>query len=311
VTSVASVAICVVTFRRARGLARLLRALDDLDTAGIDVRVIVVDNDHERSAASVVEDWARTTAFRSTYVTEARRGLSYVRNTALSLATAEPTDWVVWFDDDEAPRPDWLRRVVATQAVTDADVVMGPSAPIFPDGAPPWLASTDLYGTGHFDSGSPFPYFHARTSGVLVRVSAMPDEGFDERLALIGGEDRLYFTRMHRAGCRFIWDDDAVADEWVPLSRMNVGWLMRRWFRTGITRSLTLLYLDEPSWSRRLRRVGGGLVVLCRGLLATLIALPAGRRAALEASRGILLGAGVSLGALGFRYREYRKVHGQ
>ncbi len=303
-----SVAVCIVTYRRPVGLARLLDRISALERDQADVTVLVIDNDPEGSAREVVAGAVGDLCIQ--YVNEPQRGITYARNTALDVALAGSPEWIVWLDDDEAPRPDWLRRVLATQSVTGADVVSGPSSPVFEPGAPTWLCSSGLFETGHFPTGAPYPYFHSRTSGVLVRSALVPVERFDNRLAIIGGEDRMFFTRMHRAGAKFVWDDDAVVDEWIPMSRTSVGWLTRRWFRTGVTRSLIMLYLDDPPWTRRLRRVGGGVLISLRGIGSTLLAVPRGRTEVLAASRGVSLGAGAVVGALGIRYEEYRKVHG-
>ena len=116
-------------------------------------------------------------------------------------------DWIAGSTTTRRPRPDWLRRVLATQAATDADVVIGPSSPIFGRRRRPWIIDSGAFAREHFATGEPFPFFHARTSGRHRPVARAPAEGFDDRLALTGGEDRVLFTRMHRAGATFVWDD--------------------------------------------------------------------------------------------------------
>jgi hypothetical protein len=129
-------------------------------------------------------------------------------------------------------------------------------------------------------------------------------------MALCGGSDTVFFTRIHRAGCRFVWDDRACMVDHVPASRGRLPWLLRRWYRTGVTRSLTLLYLDSPGPARRARRVAGSLVSVLRGAALTLAAVPAGKVAMLRQFRIVMVGLGAAVGALGFQYHEYRVVHG-
>ena len=305
------VSVCVVTYMRPIGLARLLGGLNDLDSAGTALNVVVVDNDASGSSQHVV-DLARSCApFDIEYIVEGRRGITYARNTALRHTLAASPDWIVWLDDDEVPRADWLACVLATQRATDADVVIGPSEPTLEPGGSPTIGAADAFRHERFETGQEFPFFHTRTSGVLVRAASTPDEGFDDRLALTGGEDRLFFTHIHRAGGRFVWDDRAIVDEYVPASRQQPSWLMRRWFRIGVTRSLIMLIIEEPGWPRRLRRVAGGIAIAARGLVDVLAAIPRGRAAVLLASRLMLIGVGASVGALGVQYREYRNVHGR
>jgi glycosyltransferase involved in cell wall biosynthesis len=316
---------CVLTYQRPIGLSRALRAIAALDAPGRTadatgdgdpdvahpvVDVLVVDNDPAGGARGVVDRVVAETGLSCRYVVESQRGITYARNRAVREAIGAGADWIAWLDDDEAPRPSWLRRVLATQTATGADVVMGPSSPVFDADARPWIVESGAFAHEHFTTGASYPFFYTRTSGVIVRTDALPPEGFDDRLALTGGEDRVLFTRMHRAGATFVWDDDAVVDEWIPTSRVSVGWLVRRWFRTGVTRSLTLLYLDTPRWPRRLRRVAGGLVMALRGLVGVVAAVPQGRSQVLMRSRLVLLGLGAAHGALGLHFREYRKVHG-
>lgn len=307
------VVLCIVTYLRPEGLARLLRHIADLETGPIDaaVSVIVVDNDAEGSARPVVEAAQAAHGLDIVSVVEPTRGITFARNRALELARSSGAHWIGWIDDDEAPRSDWLQHILDTQRRSGADVVIGAAEPVFDDDAARWIVDAGVFHPPRFETGEHFPYFYTRTSGVIMRPSLVPDEGFDDRLALTGGEDRVFFTRIHRAGGVFVWDDRAVVDEWVPTSRVSVGWLVRRWFRTGVTRSLTLLYLDRPGPLRRARRVAGGAAMAARGVLETIWASLDGRGATLVASRRILLGVGASYGALGLHYREYRRTHGR
>lgn len=310
-SAITHVVVCVLTYLRPTGLGRLLDHIACLDTELATVEVVVVDNDPAGSAEAIVEEARRAHPLTITYAIEPTRGITFARNRALDIARERGAEWIGWLDDDETPRADWLRSLVETQQATGADVVAGPSEPVFADDASPWITAAGVFDPARFTTGEPYPFFHTRTSGVILRAAVVPEEGFDNRLALTGGEDRVFFTRIHRSGASFVWDDGAVVDEWVPTSRVSVGWLVRRWFRTGVTRSLTLVYLDRPGLARRLRRVAGGLTMAGRGLVATLLATPRGRGPALRATRTVLLGLGASYGALGLHYREYRRIHGQ
>lgn len=306
-----SVALCIITFMRPVGLARLLDRIDELDVSGADVVVVVVDNDPERSAEPIVEQARTGSSLEIVYDCEPERGITHARNRAVSIAAERSADWIGWIDDDEAPRSDWLRCLLETQRATGADVVHGPSSPIYESDAAEWIIESGVFDSDHFDTGDTFPFNFARTSGVIVRSSVMPENGFDNRLALSGGSDRVLFTQIHRAGGVFVWDDRAVVDEWIPASRMNVRWLIKRWFRKGVTRSLTLVLLDEASIPRRVRRVGGGVVMALKGVAEVAWAARRGRTAALAAAPRVFFGLGATYGALGRHYQEYRRTHGQ
>lgn len=305
------VVVCVVTFRRPDGLKRLLERLQLLETGDATVEVVVVDNDEHGTARLVVESSGVGSWFGVTVEVEPQRGISYARNRALAVALERGADWIAWIDDDEAPRPDWLVRVLDTQRRTGADVVIGPSAPIYEPGGTALAIATGAFEAPDFQTGQTIPCFHARTSGVIVRADAVPAEGFDESLSLTGGEDRLHFTLIERRGGKIVWDAGAYVDEWVPASRQTPVWLLRRWFRVGVTRSLVMLLLDQPTRLRRLRRIAGGSLMAFRGLVLTLMALPRGADKALAAFEVTMVGIGAAVGALGVHYREYQTIHGR
>ena len=305
------VQLCVITYRRPLGLARLLQAIDRLDVDdGVEIGVVVVDNDAEGAASTVVEAHRATGRYDVSYFVEPRRGISSARNTALARALELKPDWIGWLDDDEAPQPDWLARLLATHAEFGGDVVFGPNQPEFEPSAPAWIRESGLFTLERFATGEHYPFFHTRTSGVIMRAEVAPAEGFDQRLNFIGGEDRMFFTRVHRAGGVFVYDAEALVTEYIPTSRANLRWLFKRWYRTGVTRSLILLYLDDPGRIRRARRVAGGVAMALRGLLQTVLAIRHGRLAVVRRFRLVLLGAGASMGALGARYQEYQTTHG-
>jgi glycosyltransferase involved in cell wall biosynthesis len=61
------------------------------------------------------------------YVVEPRRGLSFVRNRAISEARAARADFVAFLDDDEVATAPWLTELLRVQGRYAADVVTGPS----------------------------------------------------------------------------------------------------------------------------------------------------------------------------------------
>jgi succinoglycan biosynthesis protein ExoM len=67
-------AICIITFRRPAGLARLLDGLRAIERPeGAEVSVVVVDNDPEGSAAAVADAARIALAWPLRYLRETRR----------------------------------------------------------------------------------------------------------------------------------------------------------------------------------------------------------------------------------------------
>jgi succinoglycan biosynthesis protein ExoM len=297
--------ICVTTYKRPVGLARLLEAIGKLEVPdGWEFDVVVVDNDPAGSAREVVEA-ARGLTVR--HVLEPERGIAQVRNRAVLETSASV--WIAFLDDDEWPEPTWWRRLVE-QAERGADVVIGPSEPVFEQDPPAWIREGGFFERERFATGAVIPYWLARTSGVLIRRAAFEHLGphpFDERCALNGGEDVRFFGMLDREGTRIVWVDDAIVKELVPVTRSNAGWLLRRAFRTGNSRSVTL-QLEGAGVLLRARRVLRGLLDIVIGLGR---AVGAGNKAG--RMRGVThsaLGIGLIAGAFGVRYDEYTVIHG-
>ncbi len=300
--------ICVTTYQRPVGLARLLAAIAQLEVpAGWEFDVVVVDNDPAGSARSVVD---AATIPNVRYVLEPERGIAQVRNRA--VVESSGSAWIAFLDDDEWPEPMWWRRLVEVQTESAADVVIGPSEPVFEKDPPAWIREGRFFERERFATGSIIPFWLARTSGVLIRRTAFEHLGphpFDERCALSGGEDVRFFGMLDRAGTQVVWVDDAIVNELVPASRSNAGWLLRRAFRTGNSRGVTLQLEGAGLWLRA-RRVVRGLLDVGIGLVRTIAAANDKARRMHGVSRSAL-GIGLIAGAVGVRYDEYSVIHGR
>jgi len=299
-----TVAVCVATLRRPEGLRRLLAALDALELPpGVDLRVVVADNDPEGSARAVCE--AAAPAHPVDVVVEPRRGIPQARNAALRRALGG-CDLVAFLDDDGVPEPDWLAELLRVRALCDADVATGPCLPHFPERPPAWVVEGAFFAGPRRPSGTLVDT--AYTHNALVRADALHGGPlFDEGLALTGGEDSELFERLARAGRRIVWADGAVVREWVPASRVSVGWILRRAFRVGCA-SARLARRRGVAVSARVLLHGAWC--LARGAAELLVASVRGRAAAVAALRLAAYGAGRIGGLAGLRPAEYRRIHG-
>ena len=306
------VAICIATYRRPVGLERLLRALPLLrQPYGVDLVVLVVDNDEARSAAPVVDAIAAELPWPVRYRVEPRRGVSCVRNTALTLAG--DCAFVAFIDDDEVPESDWLADLLLVQSQTGATAVSGPVLPVFTGVVPPWLTHAFALCYVRPRPGRPLTEFS--TSNLLLDRAKLAelDLVFDETLTMIGGEDTMLAHDLVRHGCRLAWAERALAYEYIPASRTTLGWLLRRWYRTGNTE----VVLTQRRGVGRLGQVRGltrGGVRVVLGLAGLLICLPAcliGRQGrALRRSYTVARGLGMLAGVCGRHYAEYDTTHG-
>ncbi|WP_299390899.1 glycosyltransferase family 2 protein [Pelagibius sp.] len=311
------VTLCAATYNRPQGLERLLTAvaaLDPLDGEGTTLHVVIVDNSPEANARTTVEDFGKSYRWPLHYESEPRRGITYARNAALCKAEALGTDLVVFIDDDEYPAASWLNRLLARQRSSVAAAVQGAVLSVFPAGTPDWIIDGGFFDTQNAPDGAELDDAH--TGNVLIDMAKVRRLGlsFDHRYALSGGEDTIFFRQLLEAGERIVYAADAVVFETVPESRARLGWLMRRWYRTGnIDAALFLRGRRSASW----RPLGN----LCRGTLriaagsalfaANLAVLGLGRRERIVRPLFTLCrGCGILASTLGWNYLEYRKVHG-
>ncbi len=302
-------AVCACTYLRPGGLARLLGELATVERPqGVDVEVVIVDNDPAASGRPVVDRARSGFPVPLRYVHEPRRGIVAARNAAVADALAHGADAVAFLDDDEWPAPHWLNELVRVAEQTGAEVVTGSVEPVFDEEPPSWVRAGGFFERPHHPDGALIHY--ARTSNALIGAGALAahtppfgDTGSD------GGEDTLFFHRAHVEGARIAWADGATVFESVPASRVDVRWLVLRQYRYGLTRSAVLRQL-EGSPVRVLRRLALGLLTVLRGLALLLGAVRGGKAAVVRAAGIIALGAGLVLGLAGVGHDQYRRVHG-
>lgn len=302
------VAVCVATYARPDGLTRLLDGLSALKTDAC-VRVVVVDNDAAGPSREACEARADKFPLGLRYEVEPQRGITYARNRAVAAAGTD-VDFIAMLDDDEVPGRGWLEGLLRVQAKYEADVVAGPVLPYFPSMPAEWVQEGRFFDRPRYETGHELP--HAHTHNVLVRRSVFEKTGsFDNRFALTGGEDLQFFRRVKADGARIVWANDAAVEEWIPASRANVGWLLRRAYRSGAT--LGQVDRDRPdALVARPMRIVRGLGRATQGVLLTPVALVPWRGRQVRLVRALQLiwrGIGMVAGVLGGRYEEYRVTH--
>ncbi len=299
--------ICIASYRRPLGLNRLLGGLEQLRLEShVEVRVVVVDNDPSESAREVCEaarDWLRHPLV---YRVEKRRGIPQARNAALGIAMGH-ADFVAFLDDDEIPEPGWLAELLRVQDAYGAAAVRGPVLPVFEASASSWLQrffESPRYRTGSHLAG-------AYTGNVLVSIRSLVtlERLFDERLALMGSSDTELFQRFARRGHRIVWADQAQVIEFVPRSRVRLQWILRRAFRVG-TSSAFIDRCCRRSPLGRWHLAAHACWCITKGSLMQLSFAWGGGPAAMQGLQLVSFGAGRFAGLVGFRYEEYRRVHG-
>lgn len=296
------VSICISTYKRPEKLAALLIGLNHLTFDEIDspnVEIVVVDNDRYGSASSVCEDMASHLRWSLKYDIEPVQGVSYARNRSINNAS-DHADFIAMIDDDEVPHPAWLERLLIVQQQYHADVVTGPVLPIFEKDVPSWIKKGKFFSPKFYQTGQILET--AFTGNVLVRTRALKelDKVFDERFAIKGAEDTHLFMRLKASGYKIVWANEAVADEWIPASRTNLRWILRRGYWGWSSYSLFEKEIYPSIKVQSLRLIKGfGLMV--SGALSIPPALFQGRAKLASALLNVCRGLGTLSGLLGFQ----------
>jgi succinoglycan biosynthesis protein ExoM len=229
------ISVCVPTYKRPQMLARCLGALTTQEQRDFTYSIVVVDNDAEQSAKSLVKGWESGSATGISYVPEPEQNISRARNTAVANAHGE---YVAFIDDDEFPEPAWLLTLYETCQRFSVDGVLGPVLPHYAGTPPDWLVRSGLCVRSSFPTGTALrDSRYMRTGNVLFRKRIVEelDAPFDPRLGRSGGEDADFFDRMLAAGRTFVWCDEARVREEVPVERQTVNYHLKRAFIRGVT----------------------------------------------------------------------------
>ena len=305
------VSICVTTYKRPQGLKRLLQGLAELTFDKVerpDIEVIIVDNHNEGVAAQVCQEFQQSFPWMLKNDVESQRGVTYGRNKSLSLADPQ-TDAIAILDDDEVPAPNWLDELLWVQQEYRADVVTGTVLPHFLDEEPAeWIMKSGFFNPPRSATGEPQQV--AFTNNVLIRAAILQGYNpvFDNRFAFTGGEDSHLFMRLHKAGYKIVWADEAIVYDWLPGDRTKPKWILGR-YRHGYSMHSLIEKELYPSLSMQLIRVLKGLLLIVIGIARLPLALIFGRQGIFKSLIYIYKGTGTFIGLLGLNRQEYKIVN--
>jgi glycosyltransferase involved in cell wall biosynthesis len=229
-TPAVHISVCVCTFKRPDLLRELLEGLVGQNTRGaFAYSIIVVDNDRLESGRPTVERFQHATPGMVNYFVEAEQSIAKARNTAVGHASG---DLVAFIDDDEVPGPDWLHILHTALARFQADGILGPVEPRFVIPPPAWAIKAGLFkrpnGLGR-RTGSVLHWSQTGTGNVLLRRAVLGQADGPFRLEFgSGGEDTDFFRRAMARGGLFLWCDEAVVYETVPVERTRLSFQLRR-----------------------------------------------------------------------------------
>jgi succinoglycan biosynthesis protein ExoM len=220
------ITVCICTYRRPHFLKRLLDELGRQQTDNVfGYSIVVADNDHLRSASTIVSEFAQTASITIHYCVEPRQNIALARNLAIANAAG---DYIVFIDDDEFPTARWLLTLFTACAKYDADGVLGPVKPYFEKQAPEWIIKGKFHERPTYPTGFQIDWRKGRTGNTLLKTYLFEGETQPFRPQFLTGEDQDFFRRMIEKGHRFVWCNEAVAYEIIPATRCTRTFLLKR-----------------------------------------------------------------------------------
>lgn len=301
----------IATCKRPEMLKKALLSLEG-QTIEADITVLVADNDADGRAGFLAANQLAKVGYRfsvAAFVVE-KRGISEVRNALVEAAFVQgDADVLVFMDDDQWAEPGWLQALISMQASTGADVVGSAVMPEFEGPIPAWARDCQVFcrrSDSHGRVGVVYGTGGTLLSRNLMKLVSKPF--YDTAFSLSGGEDAEFFKRLMAVGGRFARAADAIIYEVYPAARINLRWVLRRSFRTGLTDTrINLLHQGRARvLSREAFLIPAAFLVTPFKLLLAIGR--AGRQvdALCKAARA----CGKIAGLAGSRYKEYAVTHG-
>lgn len=287
------VSLCIITYRRPEGLARLLRSIERLKRpTAVNLEVVIVDND----ADSTQEATPNLGDIPVRRFRQSENQIAGGRNRTVSEARGR---WVAFVDDDEELHEDWLLAFhQASEDYEGADGFLGPVEPRFEQPGPTWLDASTFYARAQQRTGTHADPRQSYIGNTWLRRSLFEEVAFHSAFDRTGGEDADLLLQLDARGAVVLWCQEAKVFEWIPPFRHTARWLLRRSLESGCAHASLLRRHGGSSTAFYLLRSSA---VAAAMLLATPFAALSGRRRGLQALRKLCLQLGRLAGYAGWR----------
>ena len=249
-----SIAISCNTFLRPEILEKTLNSIAKLHIPdGIEIKVLVVDNDADASAQAVVKQIQTDFPFEITYKVEEKRGLASARNRLLKAAINLGVSHIAILDDDDVADAEWLYNLVDLYNTQEnAFIISGPEYCCFDGDFPDYLTNNNIFVKKTTKKKGEIRKV-CSTHNAFFPLSIVKDNDiwFDSSFVFMGGEDGDFFYRAGKSGYTIVFNPDAIVREINGKDRVNARWILSRNFYNGYSGS----YLQYKAGQKRLRRL--------------------------------------------------------
>ncbi len=241
------ISLIIPTYNRAEFLSGTLDSVAALHIpAGVDVELLVIDNNCTDNTADLVAHGAGALPFPVRHIIESQQGLCFGRNRGIAEARYEHLGYL---DDDIRVAADWIRGYFEAVNEYGADAVVGPVFPLFLQEKPQYLQGKVLDGicSPYSRRGDEILVLPERSAHELpgcnfgvTRAAAREVQGFDNRLDRVGnqllaGGDFDFGHRLVRAGKRTVYHPSCSIEHIIIPEKLEKSYLRKRAVGTGMT----------------------------------------------------------------------------
>jgi glycosyltransferase involved in cell wall biosynthesis len=214
---------------------------------GLDVTVIVSDNNSKDDTEKVVREFQSAGGRPVIYVKETNQGSSYSRNAGVQAGTGEIIGFI---DDDEEIHEDWYRVVAREFADPETEFIGGPYLANWEVPAPDWLPPGYHAAIGVVEPKPRSPFgrdFRGNLMGgnAVVRRAVFDRIGlYSTKLGrgakgLLSDEDAEFSRRLLAANIHGMYVPDLMIYHYIPATRLTRRYHRRWCYWRGVSLGLT------------------------------------------------------------------------
>ena len=248
-----SIAISCNTFLRPEILEKTLKSIANLKIPkGVEIKVLVVDNDANATAKPVIDDIKADFPFEIIYKIEEKRGLANARNRLLQEAINLGVSHIAILDDDDVADENWIKNLVELYQTQDnAYIISGPEYCCFDGEFPDYLTNNNIFVKKTTKKKGEIRKVCSTHNAMFpLKIVTESNIWFDKSFVFMGGEDGDFFYRAGKAGYTIVFNPDAIVREINGKDRVNIRWILSRNYYNGYSGSY-LQYKNKPKTLKR------------------------------------------------------------
>ncbi len=250
---IAFITLACCTCSRPGMLERVLHKIKTMNLPeGINIELLIIDNDKELPARGVVEKLQKDFPIKINYYLEETRGIAVARNRLLREAINMQASHVALFDDDGLIEADWLiNHIKYYRIYQNAYVISGPQYTWFDGEFPGFITRNNIFKCDTSKEKGEI-IDSCATNNVFFPVEIIKHSNiwFDEKYGFMGGEDGDFFSRMTQNGYTIVFNPESIVKEVTDKTRANISWILSRSYFNGYTAAFWKLEYNNDFGSR-------------------------------------------------------------